>query len=132
MLVWLVECFIFPILVQSKVGLDILILGDWGGDSDSNPSTQDELNNAKLMGDIAQEYDVDFVLLLGDNFYQHGLWPDVYSTRFNTSFENIFTAQSLQNISWYVIPGNHDYEGNITAQIQYSQVGILMYIYLIL
>ena len=108
--------------MYSKTGLDFLVLGDWGGSSDSEPSTQDELNNAELMGKVADEYDVDFVLLVGDNFYEHGLWPDVHSKRFQTSFEDVFTAPSLQNISFYVIPGNHDYEGNITAEIEYSKV----------
>jgi len=108
--------------VEAKTGLDFLVLGDWGGDSDSVPATQDELNNANLMGKVAQQHDVDFVLLVGDNFYQHGLWPDVHSKRFQTTFEDVFTAASLRNISFYVLPGNHDYEGNISAEIAYSQM----------
>ena len=105
-----------------KIGLDFLVLGDWGGDSDSVPATQDEVNNARLMGQIAEAHDVDFVLLLGDNFYEHGLWPDVHSKRFQSTFEDVFTAPALQSIAFYVLPGNHDYEGNMSAELAYSQL----------
>jgi 3',5'-cyclic AMP phosphodiesterase CpdA len=37
------------------------------------------------------------------------------------SFEDIYTAHSLQT-DWWVIPGNHDYKGNVQAEIDYSTI----------
>ena len=41
--------------------------------------------------------------------------------QFQAKFEDTFPAASLQ-IPWYLVGGNHDYYGNIDAQIEYSSV----------
>lgn len=58
-------------------------------------------------------------MTLGDNFYESGVdsvtdpvW-NVYTNNFNQSF--------LQ-VPWYVSVGNHDYLGNVQAQIDYSSI----------
>eukprot|EP00607_Mallomonas_marina_P005463 CAMPEP_0182426132 /NCGR_PEP_ID=MMETSP1167-20130531/12609_1 /TAXON_ID=2988 /ORGANISM="Mallomonas Sp, Strain CCMP3275" /LENGTH=528 /DNA_ID=CAMNT_0024607345 /DNA_START=271 /DNA_END=1857 /DNA_ORIENTATION=- len=78
---------------------------------------------AKAMGDYADENPIDFLLALGDNFYNNGvqstsdsLWTTVYS--------NVYYYDSLQ-VPWYALFGNHDYGtekslGNLQAQIDYS------------
>ena len=42
------------------------------------------------------------------------------------SLQNVFTAQSLQH-RWYVIAGNHDHYGNVSAQVAYSKVSSRWY-----
>ena len=70
------------------------------------------------MGVVAKKFKAEFVVSTGDNFYPNG----VRSTRdYNwiASFENIYTAQSLQT-DWFVVLGNHDYRGDPQAEIDYS------------
>jgi hypothetical protein len=61
----------------------------------------------------------EFILALGDNFYGNGvksatdslwdyLWKDVYLI-----YESLY-------IPWFASPGNHDYNGNVQAQIDRS------------
>ena len=101
-----------PQAIQAK-SLRFLVLGDWGRDGDYH---QREV--AKVMGDVADTMAIDFVISTGDNFYNSGVMS-VEDQQWLTSFENIYTAPSLQ-VPWYVALGNHDYRGDVDAQIDYS------------
>ena len=122
-----IQCWMFFAVVffdrvtQSKDTLDLLIMGDFGGQGDYPYTTTNELNTAQLMGTIASKYDVDAVFSIGDNFYPDGV-ENASSFRFNATFESVFTAKSLQDIPFYFVAGNHDYRLNVSAQIAYSQL----------
>ncbi|KAG5411555.1 hypothetical protein IGI04_007874 [Brassica rapa subsp. trilocularis] len=70
------------------------------------------------MGIVGEQLDIDFVISVGDNFYDDGLKGDT-DTSFEASFSHIYTHPSLQK-QWYSVLGNHDYRGNVSAQL--SQV----------
>ena len=59
----------------------------------------------------------------GDNMYYSGIDEDSdeNDARFQQTFEEVYTQPELQ-IPWYVIAGNHDWKGNVQAQIDYSTV----------
>eukprot|EP01065_Artemidia_motanka_P029457 TRINITY_DN35567_c0_g1_i1.p1 TRINITY_DN35567_c0_g1~~TRINITY_DN35567_c0_g1_i1.p1 ORF type:complete len:349 (+),score=140.68 TRINITY_DN35567_c0_g1_i1:63-1049(+) len=101
--------------------LSFLAIGDWGGNSDSAPTTTGELHNGAGMAKVASQLgDAKFVLAVGDNFYSSGIQGDDHSKRFHETFEAAFPQPELQ-CPWYVVAGNHDHKGNVSAQIAYSQ-----------
>ncbi len=72
---------------------------------------------------VAKNNDTDFVFLVGDNFYEDGL-ETVTSARWRTTFQTIFREnyEYSGNLEYYAQTGNHDYKGNVSAQIEYSQL----------
>lgn len=112
------------LFVGSSVAQDtmhFLAIGDWGGSSDSNPTTEDEIDNAAGMAQVASGFGgVRFVLAEGDNFYSSGLHGDDHCSRFAAGFEEVFPQAELQ-VPFYAIAGNHDHGGNVTAQVAYTQ-----------
>ncbi|GER45553.1 purple acid phosphatase 17 [Striga asiatica] len=87
-----------------------LVIGDWGRKGEFNQSQV-----AFQMGRIGEELDIDFVVSTGDNFYDDGLNGES-DPAFVESFTNIYTAKSLQK-QWFSVLGNHDYRGDVVAQI---------------
>lgn len=62
------------------------------------------------------------LLPLTDNFYESGIHGSAASPRFNETFETVYAGGALNNIPYYVVAGNHDYLGNVSAQVAYSNV----------
>lgn len=104
---------------STKQELNFLVIADWGGIPIWPYITPDEISVSQQMAAISDDIDSKFVLAFGDNFYEDGV-KDVDDKRFKQTFEDVFTAPSLQ-IPWYVVAGNHDHRGNISGQIAYSQ-----------
>merc|ERR1719491_1360621 len=67
------------------------------------------------------ESNLDFVLALGDNFYDFGLSLDGADreTRFKATYEDVYKHPSLQ-VPWYAIAGNHDHCGSVAQQLELS------------
>lgn len=103
--------------------LHFLVMADWGGSAAPPYTTAAEISTAGGMGRIAQTLNASFALAVGDNFYSSGIKTDCTDPRFKNTFEDVFTADSLQgpHFPFYVIAGNHDHGGNVTAQIAYTQ-----------
>ncbi len=95
--------------------LNFLAVGDWGRHGDDHQSEV-----AVRMGESAEQLGVRFVISVGDNFYENGV-TGVDDPAWKTSFEDIYTAPSLQ-VPWRVALGNHDYRGNVQAQLDYSAI----------
>jgi tartrate-resistant acid phosphatase type 5 len=58
------------------------------------------------MGIVGKKMDIDFVVNVGDNFYESGL-TGVHDKAFEESFTHIYTAKSLQK-PWYTgTPATH-------------------------
>lgn len=85
-------------------------LGDFGGG--------DQMAVAESLGEIAGEINPTAILNLGDTFHYWGV-ESVDDPAWQQGFESVYTAPALHNM-WYSALGNHDYQGNTQAVIDYS------------
>ena len=67
MLIWILgQCF-------GCMSLEFLVMSDWGGQAVAPYYTYAQKATATTMGKIALEHNAQFVLSLGDNFYNRGV-----------------------------------------------------------
>ena len=94
--------------------LSFLIVSDWGGFS-----SNDQKAVAAAMGKEAQRIKASFVVTAGDNYHGNGVETST-DPRCKTEYEDVYNDRSLQ-IPWYPSLGNHDYRGNVDAELGYSK-----------
>jgi acid phosphatase len=98
----------------SNPALRFSVVGDWGRDGKEH---QSEVANA--MHAVQRTEGSEFVVSTGDNFYGTLLFGQGVETisdrQWDTSFERIYSPDLGP---WYVTLGNHDYAGNVEAQIK--------------
>jgi len=95
------------------------VLGDWGIPN---------LPYTAVMAKVSDAQKSQFTVAVGDNFYkgvsvggtQHGV-ESISDPKWQSIFEKQFTQPFFKK-NWYVIAGNHDYDGNEMAQVQYTKV----------
>lgn len=120
------DCIIDESLLNQFSSIDIdssirfLQIGDWGGKNRKPYWTVPQQQTAIGMERIASLIEAEFILGSGDNFYNFGV-KNVSDTRFDITWRDIyFHSPYLRHMPWYQIAGNHDHDGNISAQLQYS------------
>jgi len=89
--------------------LNFLVLGDWGK----------PIPFADAMAKQSVKNNITFILGIGDNFYQTGV-KDLSDSQWNKTFEAIYT-HPIYHQRWYLVAGNHDWMGNVTAQLEYTR-----------
>lgn len=114
--------------------VDFVAVGDWGAPLTSTRQRRGQRSVADglaswLESISHEENNVDdnsnrnspFILSLGDNFYPSGVKDMVdMETRFTESFEDVYNHDVFAGVPWYVVAGNKDHEGDVSAQIQFS------------
>ncbi len=95
--------------------LSFIIVGDWGRCGEYN---QQEVGDQ--MDVYTGKADAQFIISTGDNFYDKGV-RSVSDPLWKDSFEEIYKGANLRR-EWFVVLGNHDYEGNPQAEVDYTKV----------
>ncbi len=104
-----------PVPVAAKSELLFFALGDHGSGSD------DQRRVAAAMEREAEgDRRPDFILLLGDNFYNNGV-SSVFDPQWRDKFETIYDGKALKQTPFYAVLGNHDHRRDVQAQVQYSR-----------
>ena len=93
--------------------LPFVVIGDWG-----RRGAQSQREVGVALGQAAAAGGSRFTISVGDNFYEDGV-TGLDDPQWAESFERIYDAPSLQS-PWFSILGNHDYRGDVTAQLQYG------------
>jgi len=94
------------------------VIGDWGVPN---------LPYSNVMAQVSTARKSQFTVAIGDNFYKgvtiggtsHGV-SSVNDPKWDSVFEKQF-PQPFFHKNWYVIAGNHDYDGNEKAQVEYTK-----------
>lgn len=95
-------------------GPKFLVVSDLGAYGDA-----DQKKVASSLGDAAWALGPDAIIDLGDTFHYWGV-QSVDDPGWISNFESIYTEPSLHNL-WYAVLGNHEYQGNTQALIDYTQ-----------
>jgi hypothetical protein len=98
--------------VKKDKGIEFSVFGDWGRNGEDN---QKEV--AKIMGEKGVG---KFIITAGDNFQINGV-RSVQDPLWMTTFESIYQNTNLM-CDWYPALGNHDYKGEVQAEIDYSKI----------
>jgi tartrate-resistant acid phosphatase type 5 len=94
--------------------IQFFVIGDWGRNGE-----QHQRDLANMMDSAGRVMKPEFIVSTGDNFYPTGVLT-TSDTLWRSSYENIYSGAPLQ-CPWYVALGNHDYAGNVQAEIDYSK-----------
>jgi predicted phosphohydrolase len=106
---------------EAPASLHFLVLSDWGRESinDKEKKTPGQLKVAKVLARSAKDSQASFLMTCGDNFHGKGV-PAPNDPLWAVNVEQVYGDPALQ-IPWYVTLGNHDYEGNVEAELAYAK-----------
>ena len=92
--------------------VQFLALGDWG----SATLCQSEIANQMAKTVNNSHVDNVFVAALGDNFYDNGV-ESVEDPKWREIFLEVYSGV---HCPWHPVLGNHDWQGNVQAQLDYK------------
>lgn len=103
--------FVLTSSLSQAASQGFLLFGDFGVGND------DQRTVGKGMVKFCSTHDCGFVIGLGDNFYPAGV-RSAEDSKWKTHFLDIYQPLGL---TFYASLGNHDYAGNVPAQIEFTQ-----------
>jgi acid phosphatase len=77
---------------------------------------------ATMLETLCQQTQPEAIVFTGDNFKPHGV-TSTNDFRWDRDFEKLYSGPCLSQTKFFAVLGNHDYEGNPSAQIDYTGMG---------
>ena len=74
---------------------------------------------AELMGKMAEQVDIEFVVAAGDTHHFEGV-ASIDDPLWMTNYELVYSHPELM-LEWFAVNGNHEYRGNTQAVLDYSK-----------
>jgi tartrate-resistant acid phosphatase type 5 len=104
-----------PISNNSAEPFTFFVFGDWGvkGGGNQIPVANEMIRQSKLNN-------LSLIVTVGDNFYEDGV-TGLDDEHWKLSYEDIY-KELTKKYPWYVSLGNHDYRGNVDAQLNYHSI----------
>lgn len=102
------------ITAQIRGDVNFMVVSDLG-----NFGGGDQQQVATTIGQFATTFRPTAIINLGDTFHYWGV-QSTDDPGWQSNFESIYTAPALHNL-WYCVLGNHDYQGNTQALIDYTE-----------
>jgi tartrate-resistant acid phosphatase type 5 len=106
-----------PTSLLTSPSLVFFSLGDQGSGSKAQRQVA-----AAMEQEAVRNGKPDFILLLGDNFYNNGV-STIFDPQWKDKFEEIYSGLALEKTPFIAVLGNHDHRRNAQAQVQYSKEG---------
>lgn len=93
--------------------ISFIVIGDWG-----KYGGQSQRPVADAIDEYSKKFHAQFIITTGDNFYPKGV-SSIGDSHWQLSFENVYNKEG-HHLPWYPVLGNHDYQQNPNAEIEYS------------
>merc|ERR1719453_1406969 len=90
---------------STKDTYNFIMHGDWGWNSFNQTLTAYEMST------WAWVVNAQFVIALGDNFYDDGV-TSTHDELWDTAFHDIYSSKPL-HVPWFAVLGNHDYHSSV-------------------
>lgn len=89
--------------------------------ADSGNGFNGQRTAAAVIEAYHQLYPLDAIFHAGDLIYPSGI-SAVDDPLAELKFESVYSEYQLDGLVWYGIPGNHDYDGSVSALIEYANI----------
>ena len=108
-----IPSFSIPSLPDGTACERFIAMGDMG------TGRRDQYLVAEKMAEWAEANGLDFMVFLGDNILPNGT-RSADDPQWKTKFEDVYADPALA-VPVYAVLGNHEYRGNVPAQIEYGK-----------
>lgn len=97
---------------------NFIVLNDMGAPADRQKAAS---AIAGQLEKLITDNNIAFIAVVGDPIHQNGV-QSIDDPQWEIKVENLYRAPALHSLPWYVISGNHEYNGSVPAVLAYTNV----------
>jgi tartrate-resistant acid phosphatase type 5 len=100
-------------LKNQQKSIHFIVFGDYGNYGRGNQKLV-----AERIGSFCKTHVCEFIVTTGDNFYPNGT-TSVYDEHWKKSFLETYNDDTIKDLPFYAVLGNHDYKTHPQSQVDY-------------